>query len=67
MSMEASFGLSPVTNRRPDVSKGKEKLSLFLDSDVTVFEAALIVQFPGFNRLALYLKANNYNNDSNNT
>lgn len=47
--------------------KEKKKLSLFLDSDVTVFEAALIVQFPGFNRLALYLKANNYNNYSNNT
>ena len=45
--------------------KEKKKLSLFLDIDVTAFEASLIVQFPGFNTLALYLKANN--NNSNNT
>lgn len=46
--------------------KEKKKLSLFFDIDVTVFEATLIVEFPGFNTLALYLKTNN-NNDRNNT
>lgn len=44
----------------------KEKLSLFLDTDVTASEASLIKPFPGFKTLALHLKANN-NNNSNNT
>lgn len=44
----------------------KEKLSLFLDIDVTIFEASLIKSLPGFQTLALDLKANN-NNNSNNT
>lgn len=44
--------------------KGKEKLSFFLDIDVTVFEASLIKPFLGFNTLASDLKDNN-NNSSN--
>lgn len=39
---------------------------MFLDTDVTTFEASLIKLFPGFQTLALDLKANN-NNNSNNT